>query len=400
MAEQNNAPTDTKLTPEVLSRILIHYDPTCLQSILRFAGVNELISHNPEILNAFCRTANNSRQACLEMLRSNQVLIKAIQHGLERVVTFNTHQSDITQLSVYNKRVFVSSDDQTVKVFDFNGIAMRKFVGHIGGVWTFDCAGNRLVTGSTDKTARVWDLDTERLLVTLKYHRSTVRVLRVYDGHIMTGSRDYTIGIWTLAGDLLYRLDGHRQSVRSLDVGDGYLASGSYDGCCKLWDYRRGKFIRDMHRHHDKICCVVMRNGYVVSAGYDSEVKISKIDGGRTLSYRLHTSVVGWIEFADNCVVSSGLDGMVVKYNYVTGSVDYVIRLGCPIKGQRLTESLIVLATVFDVRVFSLRTGRFVRTLMTADLISKIEVVDWRIIVGYQQYGECKVSIFSYEGCM
>jgi len=400
MPEQNKISSDTKLTPEVLSKILIHYDPTRLQSILRFNGVDGLMSHNLEILNAFCRTTNNSRQTCLEMLRSNHVLIKAIQHGLERVVVFNTNQSDITQLSVHNKRIFVSSDDQTVRVFDFNGIAMKKFVGHIGGIWTFDCAGNRLVTGSTDKTARIWDLETERLLMTLKYHRSTVRVLRVYDGYIMTGSRDYTIGIWTLGGDLVYRLDGHRQSVRSLDVGDGYLVSGSYDGSCKLWDYRRGKYVRDVHRHQDKICCVAMRNGYVVSAGYDSEVKISKVEGGGTQAYKLHTSVVGWVEFADSCVVSSGLDGMVVKYNYMRGAVEYVIRLGCPIKGQRLTESLIVLATVFDVRVFSLRTGRFVRTLMTADLISKIEVADWRIIVGYQQYGECKVSIFNYEGCM
>lgn len=398
MAEENKIASNTELPPEVLSKVLIHFGPTRLQSILRFAAVDGLISHNPEILNAFCRTTNNSRQECLEILKSNHVLLKVIQWGLERLVTFSTHQSDITQLSVYNKMIFVSSDDQTVKVFDFNGIAIKTFVGHIGGVWTFDCAGNKLVTGSTDKTARIWDIETERLIQTLKCHRSTVRVLRIYDGHIITGSRDYTIGIWTMGGELIYRLNGHNQSVRTLDVSEKYLVSGSYDGCCKLWDYRRGKFIRDVHRHKDKICCVVMKNGYIASGGYDTEVKITKVDGSHSCSYKLHSSVVGWIDFVDNCVVSSGLDGIVVKYNYVTNVVDYIIRLGYPIKGQRVMESLIVLATVFDVRVFSLRTGWFVRTLMTADAITKIEVVDWRIIVGYQQYGEYKISIFSYEG--
>lgn len=399
MQRQHKATNKEKLPPETLSKVLMHYEPTSLLSIVSFYSVKTLLDDNPEILNAFCRTTGHSRQECLRILKSNSILIKAIQKGFEKVITFSTGQSDMTQLSVYDKLIYISSDDQTLKTFDFRGLLVKEFIGHIGGIWTFDCDGNRVVTGSTDKTARIWDTTTEQTVATLKYHRSTVRVLRIYDGYVITGSRDYTIAIWSMYGDLIYRLDGHRQSVRCLDVCDGYLASGSYDGYCKLWDYRRGKFIRDVHRHQDKIYCVKIYNGHVASSGFDCEVKISKIDGQLCKPYRLHSSVVGWIDFSDNFIVSSSLDGTIVKYNYISEAVDFVIRLGCPIKGQRLTDTLIILATVFDVRIFSLRTGRFIRTLMTADLISKIEVVDWQIIVGYQQRGDYKVSIFTYEGC-
>ncbi|ELA42556.1 uncharacterized protein VICG_00308 [Vittaforma corneae ATCC 50505] len=397
MLKQNKIVDKPRLSAESLSKVLIYYEPTLLQSIMSFSSVRDLLNNNPEILNAFCRTSGYSKQECLRILKSNSILIKAIQKGIENVVTFNTNQSDMTQLSVFNKLVYVSSDDQTLKVFDFNGTPVKKFIGHIGGIWTFDCSGNRVVTGSTDKTARIWDLDSEQTIVTLKYHRSTVRVLKIYGEYIITGSRDYTIAIWSVFGDLVYRLNGHRQSVRCLDVCDGYLASGSYDGYCKLWDYKRGKFIKDVHKHQDKIYCVRIYNDYVASSGFDSEVKISKIDGSSYKSYKVHSSVVGWMDFSDNFLVSSSLDGTVAKYNYISETVDFVIRLGCPIKGQRLTDTLIIIATVFDVRIYSLRTGKFIRTLITADLISKIEVVDWRIIVGYQQGGEYKISMFNYE---
>lgn len=399
MLRQNKIVDKPKLSAESLSKVLAYYEPARLQLIISFSSVRDLLNNNPEILNAFCRTSGYSRQECLRVLKSNSILIKAIQKGIEKVVTFNTNQSDMTQLSVFNKLIYVSSDDQTLKVFDFNGVPVKKFIGHIGGIWTFDCSGNRVVTGSTDKTARIWDLDSEQTIVTLKYHRSTVRVLKIYGEYIITGSRDYTIAIWSVFGDLVYRLDGHRQSVRCLDVCDGYLASGSYDGYCKLWDYRRGKFIKDVHKHQDKIYCVRIYNDYVASSGFDSEVKISKIDGSSYKSYKLHSSVVGWIDFSDNFLISSSLDGTVAKYNYISETVDFVIRLGCPIKGQRLTDTLIVIATVFDVRIYSLRTGRFIRTLLTADLIGKIEVADWKIVVGYQQRGEYKISIFNYENC-
>ncbi|KAM0680913.1 SCF ubiquitin ligase complex subunit cdc4 [Glugoides intestinalis] len=385
--------------PEVLSRVISYCETRNLQKIISFSSVLDLIYSNPEILNYYCRTSGNSLEECIQILRDKHMLLQSIQKGLEQVVTFNTKQKDMTQLSVFGNLIFVSSDDQSIKAFDFDGVRIKKFIGHSGGVWTFDCDDSRLVTGSTDKTAKIWCLETGQSFITLKYHRSTIRILKMHGEYIVTGSRDCTIAVWNLFGDLLHRLDGHNQSIRCMDLNDEYLVSGSYDGYCKLWDYRRGKLIKDIHKHHDRIYCVKMSNGYIASAGYNSEVKVSSIDGKVSQSYKLHNSVIGWLDIKDGFVVSSSLDGIVVKFNYISGIVDYVIKTGCPIKGQKLTETMIIIATLNNVMIFSLKNGKFIRTLMKATMICKVEVVDWKILVGYQQDGVFKVSIFNYENC-
>lgn len=393
----SNGQKNRGLPPELVSKVLPLCDSRNLILLSSFRAVACLLSANVEILNSFSKTSGKSRQECLKILRDKKAFIQLIQRGMERVITFNTNQSDMTQLSVFGNTIFVSSDDQSVKAFDFNGIEIKKFLGHTGGVWTFDYDGTRLVTGSTDKTVKIWNMASDQVLITLKYHRSTVRVLKIFGDYIITGSRDYTIAVWNVFGDLLHRLEGHEQSVRCLDVNADYLVSGSYDGYCKLWDYKRGKFIRNVHKHQDRIYTVKLMNGYIASAGYDSEVKISSIDGSVTRTHKIHDSVVAWVDIKDNCVISSSLDGTVVKYNYITESIEYVIRQRNPIKEQKITDSIIILATLNSVVIFSLKTGNFIRTLMEASLICKIEVDKWKIIVGYQQNGDYKISIFDYE---
>jgi WD40 repeat protein len=58
--------------------------------------------------------------------------------------------------------------------------------------------GKRIVTGSDDKTAKVWDADTGRELHTLTGHTGSVlRVAYSPDGkRIVTGSWDKTAKVW------------------------------------------------------------------------------------------------------------------------------------------------------------------------------------------------------------
>jgi len=57
------------------------------------------------------------------------------------------------------------------------------------------------VTGSRDKTAKVWDSDTLNLMGTLKGHRKGVWDAKFssWDQLIATSSADTTIKIWSLA---------------------------------------------------------------------------------------------------------------------------------------------------------------------------------------------------------
>lgn len=64
---------------------------------------------------------------------------------------------------------------------------MRTLVGHTGGVWSSQMAGNVIISGSTDRTLKVWNAETGQCTHTLYGHTSTVRCMHLHEnkyGHI------------------------------------------------------------------------------------------------------------------------------------------------------------------------------------------------------------------------
>ena len=53
-------------------------------------------------------------------------------------------------------------------------------MGHTGGVWSSQMAGNVIISGSTDRTLKVWDMETGQCIHTLLGHTSTVRCMHLH----------------------------------------------------------------------------------------------------------------------------------------------------------------------------------------------------------------------------
>ncbi|KAG2749803.1 WD40 repeat-like protein [Suillus brevipes Sb2] len=115
--------------------------------------------------------------------------------------------------------------------------------------WTRTFAGNSVgweegvsVSGSDDKTIRVWDMETcEALGVPLQGHTDAVRCVAISLDvkHIVSGSQGNTIRVWDMqTGDALGApLQGHTDHVISLAImSDGNrIVSGSSDQTIRGW---------------------------------------------------------------------------------------------------------------------------------------------------------------------
>ena len=119
----------------------------------------------------------------------------------------------------------------------------------------FSRDGTRLLSGSQDKTVKLWDAATGRLLRTFEGHSEAVTSVAFSpDGaHLLSGSHDKTLRLWDAAsGQLIRSWVAQRISVTAVAFSpDGrYLLSagsdpsGRMDNCVKLWDAQSGQLVR------------------------------------------------------------------------------------------------------------------------------------------------------------
>jgi F-box/WD-40 domain protein MET30 len=107
-----------------------------------------------------------------------------------------------------------------------------------------------LITGSYDRTARVWNMETGAELQCLRGHTRAVRALQFDEVKLITGSMDHSIRVWDWrSGRCIRTLMGHTEGVVCLNFDSNVLASGGVDTTVKVWNLRTGEaFILRGHR--------------------------------------------------------------------------------------------------------------------------------------------------------
>ncbi|TFK55296.1 WD40 repeat-like protein [Heliocybe sulcata] len=96
-----------------------------------------------------------------------------------------------------------------------------------------------LITGSYDRTARVWNLETGTEMRCLKGHTRAIRALQFDEAKLITASMDHTLKVWNWrTGKCMRTLEGHSDGVVCLNYDDNLLASGSVDSTIKIWNFR------------------------------------------------------------------------------------------------------------------------------------------------------------------
>jgi F-box and WD-40 domain protein MET30 len=142
---------------------------------------------------------------------------------------------------------------------------VRTLTGHTDGVMclqfneTMTCpAFPVLITGSYDRTVRVWNMDTGEELRCLKGHSRAVRALQFDDAKLITGSMDHTLKVWDWRRGVCIRtLRGHTEGVVCLNFDSNVLASGGVDTTIKVWNLRTGSAFT-LRGHSDWVNAVLL----------------------------------------------------------------------------------------------------------------------------------------------
>jgi len=157
---------------------------------------------------------------------------------------FKAHTRKVTCLLFAEDLLISGSDGGTIHCYNIGTFAReRKLKGHKMAVtclvWDSD---SRLLSGSKDRTIKVWNIHQEIPLMTLEGHVDFVLSLVVTSKTqlIISGSADNTIIVWEgTTGYKQAALKGHKRDVNCLMLhNDNFLVSGGEDSTLKIWSLK------------------------------------------------------------------------------------------------------------------------------------------------------------------
>ena len=141
--------------------------------------------------------------------------------------------------------------------------------------------GRRALSGSVDKTLRLWDLETGECLHTLTGHTSSIKNVAVMDSdrRALSGDLDGAIKLWDLETRTCLRTFGYTSAINAIAViGDGprVLLSGSGDRVLNLWDIETGHWSHTLTGHTDGINAVAVTDDgrWALSGSWDNTLKL------------------------------------------------------------------------------------------------------------------------------
>ncbi|CAO3608685.1 unnamed protein product [Cunninghamella blakesleeana] len=182
-------------------------------------------------------------------------------------------------------KIVSASRDKTIKIWDVaSGYCEKTLTGHLEWVRSVKPSedGRFLITASNDQTARLWDIQGNESKMEFRGHdhvvewaifapinsypaiqelvgiESRTKDQPVAGQYIITGSRDKTIKLWDVSGQLLHTFVGHDNWVRGLVVHPSgkYLLSASDDKTIKIWDLKTGRCMKTLEAHSHFVTCI------------------------------------------------------------------------------------------------------------------------------------------------
>ncbi|GAA6622992.1 WD40 repeat domain-containing protein [Scytonema sp. NUACC26] len=282
----------------------------------------------------------------------------------------------LSPINIFPQNPYVTSQKQKSGIVS-DKISNSVLTEHTDSVWSIILSNENqnLVSGSADKTIKIWNLKTGKVQHTLTGHNDVIRSL-VFSSdrqNLISADSQGKVRIWNwqtkqlikilnicsvplwsivmssdnrtlISGDengnlifsdihtgkILQVIKGHSGRIFSIAISpDGKkLVTGGIDKKIKIWELPTGKLLQTLNGHSDAVRSVTFSpNGQQIASGsWDNTIKIWNLQtGGLLRNLQGHTARVTSITFSTDGkkIISGSIDNTIKVWNLESGQLLY-----------------------------------------------------------------------------
>lgn len=214
------------------------------------------------------------------------------------------------------------SRDKSVRIWDdSNESCVSILMGHHGSVLCLAFHDDLLISGSSDATARIWKRSTSQnypyicfdCIHILEGHEGGILSLDFNKSWILTASRDATVRVWDRCTfDLLHIYRGHSSSINACHLHGDIAASAAGDGSILLWQVLSGQTLRSLSGPRRGVATIQLSHQLCISGSNDKSIRIWDTRSGTLIcDFRAHEQLVRSLYYdpSRQLLTSGGWDG-------------------------------------------------------------------------------------------
>ncbi|XP_063646951.1 autophagy-related protein 16-1 isoform X5 [Pan troglodytes] len=180
---------------------------------------------------------------------------KEVRVPTTALCVFDAHDGEVNavQFSPGSRLLATGGMDRRVKLWEVFG-EKCEFKGSLSGSNAgitsieFDSAGSYLLAASNDFASRIWTVDDYRLRHTLTGHSGKVLSAKFLldNARIVSGSHDRTLKLWDLRSKVCIKTVFAGSSCNDIVCTEQCVMSGHFDKKIRFWDIRSESIVREM----------------------------------------------------------------------------------------------------------------------------------------------------------
>eukprot|EP00298_Acanthocystis_sp_HF-20_P017086 c21662_g1_i1.p1 GENE.c21662_g1_i1~~c21662_g1_i1.p1 ORF type:complete len:726 (+),score=228.77 c21662_g1_i1:218-2179(+) len=264
-----------------------------------------------------------------------------------------------------NKSGFIisASQDKSIIIWNENGSIKHNLIGHTENVVEVSLSsdGKTLISSSWDRTAKVWDVNSGKLLFNFNNHGNIVSsAIILENGYFVTYCEDRMIRIFSPNGDLFSQSKEYSDILKNLTIfpnNPNILILSSMNGKIILWNLSENSPQKEISDYNGyPICYLTAKSNYLVTCSQDRVLRIFNIlFDNLELKQSITQNSISWgcCFLSNGDIVTSGSDNYIriFSQNPIKKSSSSIQEPSIPVKTHPKTIDGKEFDFVFDVDV-------------------------------------------------